>query len=319
MSLFVSFVMLFSLIVISAVFILSERQKIASDIVKNGIIFANSTINKIYDDYVQFYTHPRPEDFDNFKTYTLETLKNNQDIEGVGLIAYNGRVLFDSKEFVTGKAATQPTITDPKLLSMLKEEKSTNRAIKLNGQEVTEIIIPLPEPGGGHVISARYVLSNRSLTTRMNEIYRQLALVTIPLMIFVSLIAVLYTISFTKPIRAVTKAAEDVRAGNLDVETKIKGKDEIGTLASIFDEMVANIKNSRAELEKYSKTLETQVADRTKQVEESKKALEEKLDELGRMNNLMVGREVKMTELKAEIDKLKGQSSDSPPTPTTTT
>lgn len=303
-SFFVSFIMLLSLLIISAVFIYSERQKISSDIVKTGEIFANSTVPKIYSDYVQYYTHPAPEDFDNFKTYTQATLKNNTDVVEVSLMAFNGRILFDSDEFTTGKATTERNVTDPALLTELKSETSTSRMIIVDKKDMTEIVVPLPEPAGGHIISARYVVSNQSLNQRMNEIYRQLAFVIIPLMLLVTFIAVPYTIAFTRPIRAVTKAAEAVRSGNLDVQTNIKGKDEIGTLASIFDQMVVNIKNSRAELEKYSKTLEQQVAERTKQLEESKKTLEEKLVELERMNKLMVGREIKMTELKAQIDTL---------------
>jgi nitrogen fixation/metabolism regulation signal transduction histidine kinase len=304
MSFFVSFIMLLSLLIISTVFIFSERQKITSDIVKTGEIFANSTVQKIYADYVQFYTHPTPEDFENFKTFTQATLKNNQDVADVSMIAFNGRILFDSNEFTTGKATTERNVSDPTLLTELKSESTTSRVITVGKKDVTEIVVPLQEQAGGHVISVRYVISNQSLSQRMNEIYRQLALVIIPLMLLVIVVAIPYTIAFTKPIRTVTKAAEDVRSGNLDVQTNIKGKDEIGTLASIFDQMVLNIKNSRAELEKYSKTLEQQVADRTKQLEESKKTLEEKLIELERMNKLMVGRELKMTELKKEIEDL---------------
>lgn len=299
MSLFVSFVLLFSLTIISVVFMLSERQKILSDIVKSGKVFANSTILKIYNDYVQYYTHPRPEDFENFKQFTQETLKNNEDIIGVSLSAFNGRILFDSEEFTTGKVTTDRDYTDPVLLEMLKSEETTSRNIRINGQDVTEIVVPLPEPGGGaHIISARYLLSNRSLGERMNEIYRQLAIVIIPLLLLVIVLSVIYSIAFTKPIRVLTQAAELVRSGNLEVQTHIQGKDEIGTLASIFDQMIVSIKDSRAQLEAHSKTLERQVADRTHE-------LQEKLDELERTNKLMVGRELKMTEMKKELDELK--------------
>jgi methyl-accepting chemotaxis protein len=316
MSFFVSSVMLFSLLVISGVFIVSERAKISSDIVKSGKVFANATVQKIYADYVQYYTHPAPDDFENFKNYTQATLKNNEDVVAVSLIAYNGRILFDSNEFTAGKATTERNISDPILIAMLKSEETTSRVISVDKTDMTEIIVPLTEPAGGHVLSARYVLSNRSLNQRMNEIYLQLAYVIVPLMLLVTILSIPYTIAFTRPIRAVTKAAEDVRSGNFDVQTNIKGKDEIGTLASIFDQMVVNIKSSRAELEKYSKTLETQVAERTKQLEESKKTLEEKLGELERMNKLMVGRELKMTELKQQIDTLNAKL-NIPPAPQT--
>jgi hypothetical protein len=42
---------------------------------------------------------------------------------------------------------------------------------------------------------------------------------------------------------------------------------------------------------------------------QSEQALKEKMDELERMNKLMVGRELKMVELKEELKKLKGANS----------
>ena len=43
----------------------------------------------------------------------------------------------------------------------------------------------------------------------------------------------------------------------------------------------------------------------TKELEEAQGKLKEQVDVLGEMNKLMVGRELKMIELKKEIEKLK--------------
>src|SRR3989339_662589 len=98
MSFYVTLVMLVSLGIISLVFTISERQKTSRDIIRSGEIFASFSTRKIYDDYVQYYTHPRPEDFENFKDLVQNTLKNNPDVIGVSMIALNGRILFDSEE-----------------------------------------------------------------------------------------------------------------------------------------------------------------------------------------------------------------------------
>ena len=56
-----------------------------------------------------------------------------------------------------------------------------------------------------------------------------------------------------------------------------------------------------AEIKKYRESLEEQVKERTKE-------LQEKIDELERFYHLAVGRELKMIELKEEIEKLKGRA-----------
>ena len=76
------------------------------------------------------------------------------------------------------------------------------------------------------------------------------------------------------------------------------------------------LKETKLALEKAKSELETKVAERTRkldilargleeQVEKRTAELKEKIDELQRINNLMVGRELKMAELKTEIKGLK--------------
>jgi signal transduction histidine kinase len=63
--------------------------------------------------------------------------------------------------------------------------------------------------------------------------------------------------------------------GTLGYEVKIKSKDEIGELATAFNKMSADLKISREHLEEYSKNLEKLVAERTRELEEKTKRLEQ--------------------------------------------
>jgi len=76
------------------------------------------------------------------------------------------------------------------------------------------------------------------------------------------------------------------------------------------------LKETKLALEKAKFGLEVKVAERTRkldilargleeQVEERTAELKEKINELQKINNLMVGRELKMAELKVEIRELK--------------
>ena len=68
--------------------------------------------------------------------------------------------------------------------------------------------------------------------------------------------------------------------GNLDITVDIKSNDEIGVLASTFNNMAANLKTSRKKIESHSKDLEKEVRKRTKELEEEiavRKQAEEEL------------------------------------------
>lgn len=88
----------------------------------------------------------------------------------------------------------------------------------------------------------------------------------------------------TKPIEILNKITKEVASGNLEQEIYFNSKDEIGDLAKSFNVMVKKVKEAK-------ENIEGKVKDRTLELEKT--------------NKFMVGRELKMIELKKEILKLK--------------
>ena len=106
--------------------------------------------------------------------------------------------------------------------------------------------------------------------------------------------------SLADPVRQLSFTVDEFKknpSGNF--RSSITSNDEIGLLAANFNEMAAGIREFYA-------TLEKKVAERTQELSQQKKALEEKIDEYERLNKLMVGRELKMVELKKDIRRLNG-------------
>jgi HAMP domain-containing protein len=130
-----------------------------------------------------------------------------------------------------------------------------------------------------------------------------------------------------KPIGLLTKTVKAIAEGDLSKRVPIRGTDEVGQLAEAFNNMATRLQVSY-------QTLEDQVWQRTKELEEAKADLENKikertgeleqmnkhlgdevtrrtadlakqLDQTKRLNEVMVGREMRIVELKREIDRLK--------------
>ncbi len=129
------------------------------------------------------------------------------------------------------------------------------------------------------------------------------------------LFSFILSLQISRPLKEIVFVSKEVIKGNLDVQVKIKSKDEFGELGQIFNEMIKKLKQSLTALEDSKKVLEIRIKARTRELEELNKNLEqmveertrelqEKIAELEAFHRLAVGRELKMIELKEKIEEL---------------
>lgn len=118
------------------------------------------------------------------------------------------------------------------------------------------------------------------------------------LLILNFIMALLVTVSsilssqfITSPLNQLTEGIQIISKGDLSHRLNIMTSDEIGQVASSFDNMAGRLRSVYIDLEK-------KVDQRTKQ-------LQEKAQELEKINKFLVGRELRMSELKSELDKFK--------------
>lgn len=266
------------LLIVSGTFLLTEQAKGRQQLLNNGRNFGNFSSQSIYDNYVRSYTHPTSEEFRQFRTAVEQMLRVNPDVVQVTLMSINGRVLFDSNEFKTGKYEGPPRqIEDPVILDKLSSTTTTQRDLQdPTLGNVAEIIVPINESGIGHVLSTRYILSYASLSHRTAEVFTQTASIAIPLMIFVIVVAVAFSLTLTRPIVKLTKVAQEIRAGNFNAKTNVTSKDEIGTLGLTIDEMTTQLHQTYGQLNHSLQEL----TQRTKQLSEEKARSSASIDSL---------------------------------------
>ncbi|HAE23476.1 MAG TPA: hypothetical protein DCG47_14330 [Spirochaetaceae bacterium] len=117
--------------------------------------------------------------------------------------------------------------------------------------------------------------------------YRSLAVISFFAFMAAVLFAILESRFISKPIEALKQGALALAAGNLDYRVSIESDDEFGELSSFFNHVAINLKSDmdrmeeqRAEIERYSQTLERTVAQRTLKLNEANALLRLRNDQM---------------------------------------
>jgi PAS domain S-box-containing protein len=74
---------------------------------------------------------------------------------------------------------------------------------------------------------------------------------------------------FTKRIRKVVEASEEIAAGHRDARIAVKSADELGVMARSINEMLTSLEESRRRIKDYAENLELMVEQRTRTLKES--------------------------------------------------
>lgn len=128
--------------------------------------------------------------------------------------------------------------------------------------------------------------------------YNQQLLVIVTWVISIILTTTLYSLLFarriTQPIKILSRATRKVSAGDYSFRISqdlLKRPDEVGLLAGSFNTMLGNLNEKITQVELAHET-----------ILETKKDLEHRNSELERFNQMIIGRELKMIELKKVIE-----------------
>jgi two-component system NtrC family sensor kinase len=104
-------------------------------------------------------------------------------------------------------------------------------------------------------------------------------------LVIVFALTYLMTRTTIRPLEAMVLATKRIAAGDLDVRVRAASHDEIGELATSFNNMLASLQTMRSELQEWARTLEVKVQERTDELVtvQARMAQSEKLASIGRL------------------------------------
>ncbi|MFN0119916.1 MAG: ATP-binding protein [Blastocatellia bacterium] len=89
------------------------------------------------------------------------------------------------------------------------------------------------------------VFSMNRLARARRDASRNRLLSTLLLGLLMTVLVAVFSLRFTRPVTELSAAAHKVAAGELEFEVPVKRRDEVGTLARTFNEMIAGLRNKQ--------------------------------------------------------------------------
>ncbi|GAB1402423.1 hypothetical protein MASR1M68_13340 [Elusimicrobiota bacterium] len=115
----------------------------------------------------------------------------------------------------------------------------------LSGEKIYEHSAPLKIGGenvGTFVVGFSQDYMEKQISAGISKMTTQIKLVAYVAIMIGVLFANFLGYTFAKPLKLLTEASEEITKGNLDVEIKLKRKDEIGVLFNTFNNMARQVK-----------------------------------------------------------------------------
>lgn len=193
------------------------------------------------------------------------------------------RLMSTPSRFVEGAVLKQRVDTPPVRACLENRKDFNGEYVNYLGKRVLGAAECVDE--GRNVIV--FEVEKQEALSFMADLYIQLAVGTLVTVFLGVVIITFVSHGFTKDLVVLTDEVQKMANKNdFSARAKVPLSPEAGLLASVFNSLLDNLDKSR------------------KNVEESNLTLAEKVNELERTNQLMVGRELKMVELKKRIIEL---------------
>jgi nitrate/nitrite-specific signal transduction histidine kinase len=235
-------------------------------------------------------------------------LSKFKDVRFIRVVKISGEIYQSSLAGETGKK-----IKEPGVVEVAQSGKPLIRDDVFRNEEIKLLIYPGYED---RTIWIGFSLKDTEVLTQ--KLLLRYFFMALAALLLLALAFFVILRSVVDPIRKITASCENVRRGNLDIRAEVGWQTEIGELAETFNKMLGDLKTSRKSLEESKEVLEIRVAARTKELEDLAQSLEgqvkvrtkdlrEKMEQLERFNKLAVDRELKMIELKKDINELRTQ------------
>ena len=221
--------------------VITRRRQLKAEIAASVNTFAGLTAPQIGQSFELYYA----SGYYKFRGLITGLLKINQHLESIQVIDMDGLVLFDSRYLDAPSGNGQRPEAEPQVVQRIKWMEPSQRIIRLaGGSEGLDIVVPYFDEWGRHRVSVRYLAGYKFLGQLVYATLGQVLLLTVFFVALGIALAFLTARAITEPITRLTLTIRQVGQGHIGQQVEINTQDELGELASDFNQMSQQLKDN---------------------------------------------------------------------------
>jgi len=164
-----------------------------------------------------------------------------------------------------------------KLAKLTSDKSAPNGVTKI---EIGDKILLMAYSKLSEDVSLIATINEELVLSTLKEIKYKTLIIFLIIVGLSGIISVLFSKKMTRPLKKLLEATKEINDGNYEIEIANKPSDEIGLLATSFEEMALTIQNLLNDLKEYNQNLEVQVKERTIDLNKSLSLQEAMVDSL---------------------------------------
>jgi len=290
------------IVVVSFIFWYATLKKQEKDIMSIAVKYGNSFV-----DFTKQSTHQSMlNDHAEETQDVIENLSTPSGVQSVSIYNHSGEIRFSSKQTTIGTIIDKTSVacagchSDPAKSPAVRDIPKKWAVMKdAEGYTLLKIIRDIPNEKSCYTASCHvhpkeqkllgFIEADLSLSLLDEALFKQgLALTTYVVMFVLVVSLFLGIINYkivTNPVQALAEGMQKVAGGDFDTSVNVHSIDEIGILANTFNSMIKDLRAAREQREKWTQTLEEEIAKKTEEIKRTQTGLiqTEKLASLGRM------------------------------------
>lgn len=160
--------------------------------------------------------------------------------------------------------------------AMMKNEAYFKSSIAYNGQRINAATKYLSDVDWGMVVKVDKSEVNKPLYAMIIQVLSFGLLITV----FYIILSIYFARQISRPIEKLRLGVEEIKQGNYTYRSDIKSKDEIGQLASVFNQMIISVVNSNQEVDNKVKSQTKEIIERQKIMNDQRQAIMNVLEDV---------------------------------------